>query len=158
MLSNKDKDLFRKYADTGTFLDKDNNEKPSQLTFDLFKAYSYTQYAEYGASDIITHQGSVSNKIFKQMRRGNIDTKGLDLHGKTTQESCHSMAEFIHQNQHKKFLRIIHGKGLSSPNQKSLLKTQAVSFLKQHPQVLAFCSCTPQEGGTGALYIYLKHV
>jgi DNA-nicking Smr family endonuclease len=33
----------------------------------------------------------------------------------------------------------------------SVLKTQVVNFLKQHPQVLAFHSCPPKDGGTGAI-------
>jgi DNA-nicking Smr family endonuclease len=35
----------------------------------------------------------------------------------------------------------------------SVLKTQVVNFLKQHPQVLAFHSCPPKDGGTGAIEI-----
>jgi hypothetical protein len=33
---------------------------------------------------------------------------------------------------------------------------QVVNFLKQHPQVLAFHSCPPKDGGTGAIFALLK--
>jgi len=38
----------------------------------------------------------------------------------------------------------------------SILKTQVVSFLSQHPQVLAFNSCPDKDGGTGAVFVLLK--
>jgi DNA-nicking Smr family endonuclease len=38
----------------------------------------------------------------------------------------------------------------------SVLKTQVMNFLKQHPQVLAFHSCPPKDGGTGAVFALLK--
>ncbi|RUM77150.1 MAG: hypothetical protein DSZ13_02225, partial [Candidatus Thioglobus sp.] len=54
------------------------------------------------------------------------------------------------------FIQIIHGKGYHSENGMSILKTQVVSFLSQHPQVLAFNSCPDKDGGTGAVFVLLK--
>jgi DNA-nicking Smr family endonuclease len=158
MISEEDKTLFRENAEKGDFLDKDSPAKLNKKQFKPFTGYSYISCADYTANEIIEHQGSISNKIFKQMKRGNIDAPELDLHGHCVKQACQKMSDFIYQHQHRKFLRIIHGKGLNNKNNKSLLKTQAVSFLKYHPQVLAFCSCPNQEGGTGALYVYLKNV
>ena len=53
-------------------------------------------------------------------------------------------------------MHIIHGKGGHSDNGFSILKSQVVNYLDQHPKVLAYCSCPEEMGGTGALYIHLK--
>jgi len=38
----------------------------------------------------------------------------------------------------------------------SIMKSQVVHYLKQHPDVIAFCSCTQEMGGTGAVFVHLK--
>jgi uracil-DNA glycosylase len=38
----------------------------------------------------------------------------------------------------------------------SMMKSQIVHYLKQHPQVVSFCSCPKVQGGNTALFIYLK--
>ena len=38
----------------------------------------------------------------------------------------------------------------------SIIKSQVVNYLKQHPQVLGFCSCPQAMGGTGAVFACLK--
>ena len=53
-------------------------------------------------------------------------------------------------------IRIIHGKGLSSGKQKSVLKTYINHWLSEHERVLAFHSAKAKDGGTGAVYVLLK--
>jgi hypothetical protein len=55
-------------------------------------------------------------------------------------QTCEALSEFIYREQFEQFVRIIHGKGYRSDNKMSVLKTQVVNFLQQHPQVLAFHS------------------
>jgi len=38
----------------------------------------------------------------------------------------------------------------------SMMKSQIVHYLKQHPQIVSFCSCPKVQGGNTALFIYLK--
>jgi DNA-nicking Smr family endonuclease len=52
-------------------------------------------------------------------------------------------------------VRIVHGKGLRSRNGPRL-KRLASRLLSRHPAVLAFASCRPVDGGTGAVTVLLK--
>ena len=38
----------------------------------------------------------------------------------------------------------------------SMMKSQIIHYLKQHPQVISFCSCSKVNGGNTALWVYLK--
>ena len=38
----------------------------------------------------------------------------------------------------------------------SMIKSQIVHYLKQHPQVISFCSCSKVQGGRAALWVHLK--
>ena len=38
----------------------------------------------------------------------------------------------------------------------SMMKSQIVHYLKQHPQVISFCSCSKVQGGRAALWVHLK--
>ena len=51
-------------------------------------------------------------------------------------------------------IKIVHGKGLQ--NGQPLIKTCVNGWLRQIPQVLAFVSALPRDGGTGAAYVLLK--
>jgi DNA-nicking Smr family endonuclease len=53
-------------------------------------------------------------------------------------------------------VRIIHGKGLSTPNRPPVLKARLNTWLQQCGDVLAFCSTPAHDGGTGAVYALLK--
>jgi len=67
------------------------------------------------------------------------------------------LSNFIHYHQDEKFIHIVHGKGFHSEQGLSILKSQVVHYLKQHPQVLAFYSCPQNSGGTGAVFVNLKN-
>jgi len=53
-------------------------------------------------------------------------------------------------------VRIIHGKGYGSREQAPVLKNSLNSWLRQHPDVLAFSSTRPEHGGTGAVHVLLR--
>lgn len=150
--------LFRQtLAKTTSFFDKDTicqvDKKHSK-----FLKYRLILDATYSASDKLNYPGSISKKDFKKMQQGTIFIDAtIDLHGKNLEESCISLANFLHYHQHKKYLHIIHGKGYGSDsNGMSKLKTQVAIYLKDHPQVAAFCSCPQNFGGTGAVFARLK--
>ena len=48
-------------------------------------------------------------------------------------------------------MKIIHGKGIDS-----ILKTCVNGWLRQIPEVLAFCSAPAAQGGNGAVLVLLK--
>ncbi|MCW8931339.1 MAG: Smr/MutS family protein [Gammaproteobacteria bacterium] len=98
-------------------------------------------------------------KTQKQLRQGKIIIDDhLDLHGLTIAEARETLLEFISfaQKQQTRCIRLVHGKGYRASTQKPVLKNKVNSWLRQHPDVLAFSSAQPKDGGTGALYIILK--
>jgi DNA-nicking Smr family endonuclease len=96
--------------------------------------------------------------VLKNLRRMRISGEAtLDLHGYTSVEAAAHLQRFV-QNaraQGLRAIRIIHGKGRGSANA-PVLKTMADRWLRESPDVLAFCSAQPQNGGTGAVDILLR--
>ena len=159
MINDDDRQLFRTSIDTNAPIDKDANQQSGPQTKQAaFTAYSYITEARLSGSEMVFHANNgVSTKIIKKMKRGDIKhAPELDLHGQTVIEACKSMSQFMYHHQHEKFIHIIHGKGFHCENGMSILKTQVVSFLNQHPQVMAFNSCPAKDGGSGAVFALLK--
>lgn len=158
MISESDKALFRSVVENNVPVNKDKTTPQDPTKKKAFKAYTYITHADLSGSDIISYaQNGVSPKIIKKMKQGNVShVPTLDLHGQTTIEACQSLSEFMYYHQHRKFVHIIHGKGYNSNQGNSILKSQVVSFLYQHPEVLAFHSCPPKDGGTGAVFALLR--
>ena len=51
---------------------------------------------------------------------------------------------------------IIHGKGYGSKNKSPIIKNKLNQWLRNHSIVWGFCSAQPNNGGTGAVYVYFK--
>ncbi len=81
----------------------------------------------------------------------------LDMHNMTTQTGRAVLLEFIGDALARSLesVRIIHGKGLRSENGPRL-KLMTRELLRDHPQVLAYTSCKPADGGDGAVDVLLK--
>jgi DNA-nicking Smr family endonuclease len=56
----------------------------------------------------------------------------------------------------RRCVRIVHGKGLGSPNRESVLKGELRRWLPQQLEVLAFAQAPAAQGGGGALLVLLK--
>ena len=161
MINESDKSLFRSTVDHQKPLDKDstkgnnakkvNSDKP-------FEHYSFLYEPNIsGSQEVIHNVDGLSPKTLKKMKQGNLGfTPSIDLHGYKIEEACRSLSDFIHFHSDKRFIQIIHGKGYHSNSGLSIMKSQVVHYLKQHPNVLAFCSCPQKMGGTGALFVLLK--
>lgn len=59
------------------------------------------------------------------------------------------------QNRRLKCIRLIHGKGLRS-NAGPVLKNMVHQALREHDATLAFTSCKPADGGSGAVDVLLR--
>ena len=162
MIDESDKSLFRSAVNEQMPIDKDAENKESynfkKKWNKPFEDYSLLPKPNLSASDSVSHsQAGVSPKTLKKMKQGRIGyAPSIDLHGQKIEEACQSLSKFIHYHGDERFIHIIHGKGYNSDQNLSILKSQVVHYLKQHPQVLAFCSCPQKMGGTGALFVYLK--
>lgn len=101
----------------------------------------------------------VQNTVMRRLKNGRYAIQGeLDLHGYTQNEARKELIGFIHaaRASSRYCVRIIHGHGLSRGDRKAILKPSVNHWLRQHSQVLAFCSARPNDGGTGAVYVLLR--
>ncbi|MEX1199805.1 MAG: Smr/MutS family protein [Methylophaga sp.] len=101
----------------------------------------------------------IQHRQFAKLRTGKVHIEAeLDLHGLTAERAEPILAAFLAecQQQQIRCMRIIHGKGWSSRDNRPVLKGKVNYWLRQTDAVLAFCSATVEDGGTGALYVLLK--
>ncbi|MDB2705046.1 Smr/MutS family protein [Pseudomonadota bacterium] len=115
-----------------------------------------------GNEEYLEYRGpGIQHRVFSKLRSGKIHIEAeLDLHGLTLAMAEPSLADFIQQCQQQQIrcVRVIHGKGWSSKDNKPVLKTKLNLWLRESEIVLAFCSATVADGGTGAVYILLKRI
>lgn len=80
----------------------------------------------------------------------------VDLHGCTIDQAREAVLSLLDNARREGLgiVKIVHGKGLQ--NGQPLIKTCVNGWLRQLPTVLAFVSCAPKDGGTGAVYVLLK--
>lgn len=97
---------------------------------------------------------------FKKLRNGHIPLNGeLDLHGQTSVEAERRLKAFLlamQSSQGQRAVRVIHGKGLRSPDHVPVLKGKVAEWLRQANAVLAFCEAGHADGGSGALRVLLR--
>jgi len=109
--------------------------------------------------ELVFSRPGVQTNLMRKLRRGQFSIESeLDLHRMTSDEARKAIALFLPQMGQlgKRCVRIIHGKGLGSFNKTPVLKNKLNHWLQQRDEVLAFCSATPVDGGTGAVYVLLK--
>lgn len=82
----------------------------------------------------------------------------IDLHGMTTVEAHDALADFLLEarTQGLRCVRVIHGKGLTSPNREPVLKGKVRRWLSQWDDVLAYCEAPHHAGGSGAVVALLR--
>ena len=155
-LQNDRIDLYAHPDNTQPYKDK------NQYTEDALQAPLSDQWQSPevdGEEFIFFARPGLQFKAQKQLRQGKIIIEDhLDLHGLTVHEARDTLLEFIDfaQKRHIRCIRLVHGKGYRAQTRKPVLKNKVNSWLRQHPQVQAFSSAQPKDGGTGAVYIILK--
>ncbi|MCP4128889.1 MAG: DNA mismatch repair protein MutS [Gammaproteobacteria bacterium] len=101
----------------------------------------------------------LQKRVFRDLRRGRMEIEmELDLHGLTARHA-HSTLELFFRDCHRRRIRcvhIIHGKGYGSEDRQPVLKQKLNLWLRQRHDVMAFCSATARDGGTGAAYVLLR--
>jgi DNA-nicking Smr family endonuclease len=97
--------------------------------------------------------------IASKLRRGHWSVQAeLDLHGMTTDEAHDALSDFSVESRTLRFrcVRVIHGKGLTSPNKEPVLKGKVRRWLARWDEVLAYTEAPRHAGGGGALLVLLK--
>jgi DNA-nicking Smr family endonuclease len=113
---------------------------------------------ESGTEDAFLRPG-LPRRALSDLRRGRwVIQAEIDLHGHTRTEARDALGAFIASCLARKLrcVRVIHGKGLSSPGGWSVLKTLSRQWLARREEILAFCAARPHDGGDGALIVLLR--
>jgi DNA-nicking Smr family endonuclease len=100
-------------------------------------------------------------KLLKDLARGaHPPTAMLDLHGHREGNAWLKLMNWLDaaaDNDHRCVLVITgKGRGYGPAADMGLLKAQTPQWLASHPKVMAFHTALPRDGGTGAVYVYLK--
>ena len=175
ILSDEDKALFRRLMHEVTPLGQrkkstlrtlPRSEKPSQKTisndaptiqYNLSNYYHDTVNTD---SILSYYKKSIPKRRLTELKGGHIPWQArLDLHGLRPDAAQESLCRFIEQQGRlaNRCLLVIHGKG-SLRGEPPILKNHVNHWLQQLPQVLAFHSALPRDGGSGALYVLLQRL
>lgn len=109
--------------------------------------------------ELLFSRNGIQNSVMRKLRRGQYRIEAeLDLHRLTAMEAHQALVDFIYHSKrrHLRCVRIIHGKGLGSKDQRPVLKGRVNQWLRQWDDVLAFCSARQCDGGSGATYVLLR--
>ena len=122
--------------------------------------------------NFLSKKEKLLDKDLKFLKKNNLKSKSIDLHGYTLDEANKVIEEFIYKSYEEKLskLIVITGKGLHSENEKnpyvseklSILKHSVPEFILKNKNLMRFINeikdAKIEDGGSGAFYIYLKKV
>ncbi len=111
-----------------------------------------------GGDEAVWLRDGLPKSTLRDLRRGRwVTQEKLDLHGLNRDEARQAVLIFLAEcRQHGlRCVRIVHGKGLSSPGRVPVLKRLVLGWLSQRQDVLAFCQARAAEGGAGAVVVLL---
>lgn len=115
---------------------------------------------DVGPEDFLLWQGNgVQDSQVRRLKAGQIPFEGaIDLHGMTVERARSELWAFLTEavKLEVRCVRVTHGKANRLDGRKPMLKSHVNTWLRQHERVLAFCSCIPKHGGTGAIYVLLR--
>ncbi len=106
--------------------------------------------------------GVAGRRFLPNLRNGLYSIQGqIDLHGLSQGQARIAVEEFI--NQMSRFrsccVKIIHGRGINSPNDRAVLKESLQRWLstrRMSRHVVAYASAPLKDGGVGAVYVLLR--
>ena len=101
----------------------------------------------------------IGSDVLRRLRKGEWSIqRQVDLHGLRSEAARDTLSGFIRDAQKPgiRCVRVVHGKGLSSPGKTPVLKGKVRNWLVQKNEVLAFVQARPIDGGAGALVELLK--
>ncbi len=104
-------------------------------------------------------RSGVTPQRLRKLQRGHWPIEAtLDLHGLNREQARLQLVDFLRRCTARQVqcARIIHGRGLSSPQGEPVLKQMTRHWLRQHADVLAFVEARPEDGGAGAVVVLLR--
>jgi DNA-nicking Smr family endonuclease len=101
----------------------------------------------------------IGGDLLAKLRRGHWSLQGeIDLHGLNSEEARDQLADFLldARSRGARCVRVVHGKGLTSPGKEPVLKGKVRRWLAHWDEVLAYCEAPRHAGGAGAVLVLLK--
>jgi len=172
-MSDDDKDLFRKAManvkplrhsgkrkkSTTAQTTLRNRARPLQTPEALAPNWNDHILNPVTANDTVHYQAeALTQQLQRQLRNGKLRIQArLDLHGFRVEDAKQELFEFLTycQERHFSCVLIVHGKGAFSA-EPAKIKNAVCNWLQQEQKVLAYHSCIPADGGTGAIYVLLR--
>lgn len=102
-------------------------------------------------------RSGVQPRVLQKLKQGQMPWQAaVDLHSCTADQARDAVLSLLQdaRQANLQVVKVVHGKGLIK--EQALLKTFVNGWLRQVPEVLAFVSALPRDGGTGAIYVLLK--
>lgn len=176
-LSSEECHLFRQSVNINQFLTQDKHPIPKKTTEKrippepnsvpaIFLGESRHLFEKLSRDDWLTAEDyihfartGIPSRVLHSLKRGHLPIEArIDLHGLTGDEFLEKMVVFLERcvQQGIRSVLVVHGKGGSLPIKPPILKNLASLWLREQPEVLAYYSAKPKDGGTGALYVLLK--
>ena len=162
-------DTFIEYCDSNQVnqipQDKVVLKKPTPQINTKTKTYQQRpdDLAFFGILDSITIKSEYCNdgqhQVVKALRLGKYRViASLDLHNHTQGEALQALEAFLDNGitTGTTCLKIVHGKGLNSPDGASVLKSLVRRFLIDYPRLIAYSKASGRDGGDGVTLIKLK--
>lgn len=113
-----------------------------------------------GMGDILSfRRPGVQKRVLNRLGKGQLTVEEeLDLHGMNAVPARKKLFSFLDYcvSEGIRCIRIIHGKGRGSRDNKPVIKNMLNDLLREHENVLAFTSAPLKDGGSGAVYVLLK--
>lgn len=109
--------------------------------------------------ELVFLRPGMTREVLRRLRRGHwVVQDQLDLHGMNSEQARNLLAQFLSSGVKRgiRCIRIVHGKGLRSPQREPILKKKVRNWLAQREEVLAFCQAPAHHGGSGAVVVLLK--
>jgi len=97
--------------------------------------------------------------VIRKLRRGEwVPQDKVDLHGLRSDEAREALSEFLRRSVRNgvRCVRVIHGKGMGSPDKLPVLKGKVRGWLVQKEEVIAFVQARESQGGAGAVMVLLR--
>ena len=104
-------------------------------------------------------RAGIGTDVLAKLRRGHWTVQAeLDLHGHVSDEAHDALADFLDdvRGAGMRCVRVIHGKGLTSPGREPVLKGKVRRWLQRWDDVLAYCEAPRHAGGGGAVLVLLR--
>jgi DNA-nicking Smr family endonuclease len=100
----------------------------------------------------------LARDVLRKLKRAHwVIQDEIDLHGYNADDAAEAMSMFVVASVKRglRCVRIVHGKGLRSPNREPVLKRRVRRLLTRRDDVLAYCEPHAADGGSGAVVVLL---